>query len=144
MAEARIATVNYPESNYHGKDLAFCKEGDRWVAHKEGLTFPVHLAERYLTFQKYPAPQPAGAPQPEADLNWFWKKPATDTQIGGAHYRDMKLQPIDFIMQNNLDFCTGNAIKYLCRHKAKNGKQDLEKAVHYIQMLMEREYPDAE
>ena len=79
----------------------------------------------------------------ETDLTWFWKKP-TDIQIGGSHYRDMAIQPITFIMQNNLDFCTGNAIKYLCRHRAKNGRQDLEKAIHYIQMLMEQEYPSAE
>lgn len=80
----------------------------------------------------------------EADLSFLWSnKKATEVQIAGTHYRDMKLQPIDFIMQNNLDFCTGNAIKYLCRHKAKNGKQDLEKAIHYIQMLMEQEYADA-
>jgi len=68
---------------------------------------------------------------------------AVDVQVGGTHYRDMKLQPIDFIMQNNLDFCTGNAIKYLCRHKAKDGKTDLQKAIHYIQILMEQEYPSA-
>ena len=81
----------------------------------------------------------------EADLSFLWPKklPSRDIQISGTHYKDMKLQPIDFIMQNNLDFCTGNAIKYLCRHKAKNGKQDLEKAIHYIQMLMEQEYQDA-
>ena len=76
----------------------------------------------------------------ETDLTWFWKRPSS-VQVGGSHYRDMKLQPIDFIMQNNLDFCTGNAIKYLCRHRTKHGKQDLEKAIHYIQMLMEQEYP---
>lgn len=67
---------------------------------------------------------------------------ALDKQVGARHYVDMKLQPIVFIMENDLDFCTGNAIKYLCRHKAKNGRQDLEKAIHYIQLLIEHEYKE--
>lgn len=69
---------------------------------------------------------------------------AKDVQIAGTYYKDLPIQPIDFIMANDLDFCTGNAIKYLCRHKAKNGKQDLEKAIHYIQLLIEHEYKSNE
>lgn len=65
-----------------------------------------------------------------------------NTQIGGNHYRRMKLQPIDFIMANSLGFCVGNCIKYLCRYKYKNGKEDLLKARHYIDLLIESEYPD--
>ncbi len=61
---------------------------------------------------------------------------ATDRQVGGSHYKDMVIQPIDFIMKNNLDFCVGNCIKYLCRSK-DNRKQDLEKAKHYIDLLLE-------
>jgi hypothetical protein len=65
---------------------------------------------------------------------------ATTTQVGGSHYLNMKIQPIEFIMANNLDFCVGNAIKYLCRYKQKNGEQDLMKARHYIDLLIENEY----
>lgn len=64
-----------------------------------------------------------------------------DVQVGGAHYKDLAIQPIDFIMANNLGYCEANAIKYICRHHKKNGKQDLEKAIHYLQMLIERQYP---
>lgn len=70
------------------------------------------------------------------------KQSAKDVQIGGQHYRRMKLQPIDFIMANSLGFCVGNCIKYLCRYKYKNGKEDLLKARHYIDLLIESEYPD--
>jgi hypothetical protein len=77
-------------------------------------------------------------------LEFVDKEAAVDKQIGGDHYKSLPLQPIEFIMKNKLDYCTGNAIKYLCRHKQKNGKQDLEKAIHYIQMLIEDEYPDAQ
>ena len=61
-------------------------------------------------------------------------------QIGGAHYKNMKIQPAEFINQNNLQFAEGNAIKYICRHKHKGEIQDLEKAKHYIDMIIDRDY----
>lgn len=66
----------------------------------------------------------------------------TDIQIGGDHYRKMKIQPIEFIIENNLDFCQGSVIKYICRYKDKNGLEDLKKAKHYIEMLIQLEYKD--
>ena len=63
-------------------------------------------------------------------------------QVGGTHYKSMVIQPSEFINKNNIPFAEGNAIKYLCRHKQKNQKQDLEKAIHYCQMAIERDYPD--
>ena len=65
---------------------------------------------------------------------------ALDTQIGGNHYKRYAIQPVEFIYRNNLDFLTGNCIKYLCRRKDKNGKEDLLKARHYIDLLIELEY----
>ena len=64
---------------------------------------------------------------------------ASETQVGGLHYKDMKIQPIEFSMKNNLNFCQGNVIKYVCRYKAKNGLEDLKKARHYIDLLIEHE-----
>jgi hypothetical protein len=58
------------------------------------------------------------------------------TQVGGDHY-DFPIQPIEFIVENDIPFREGNIIKYVCRHKKKGGKKDLEKALHYLQMLME-------
>jgi hypothetical protein len=63
-------------------------------------------------------------------------------QVGGDHYQSMKIQPSEFINKNNLPFAEGNAIKYLCRHKQKGQKQDLEKAIHYCQMAIDRDYSD--
>ncbi len=63
-------------------------------------------------------------------------------QIGGAHYKTMRIQPSHFINENNLPFAEGNAIKYICRHQDKGKKQDLLKAIHYIQMIIERDYRD--
>ena len=65
-----------------------------------------------------------------------------DKQVGGKHYRNMKIQPAEFINENKLLFAEGNAIKYLCRHKQKNQKEDLLKAKHYIDMAIDRDYPE--
>jgi len=65
-----------------------------------------------------------------------------DTQVGGNHYQKMKIQPSEFINKNQLQFAEGNAIKYICRHGSKGKKQDLEKAKHYIDMIIERDYSD--
>lgn len=64
---------------------------------------------------------------------------ALETQIKGTYYQ-MPIQPVEFIYKNNLNYLQGNVIKYICRYKAKNGKEDLEKAKHYIELLMELEY----
>ena len=65
-----------------------------------------------------------------------------DKQVGGDHYQSMKIQPAEFINKNKLPFAEGNAIKYICRHINKGGEQDLEKAKHYIDMIIERDYGD--
>ena len=53
-------------------------------------------------------------------------------QVGGNHYSKMKIQPAEFINENNLLFAEGNAIKYICRHKSKGKEKDIEKAIHYL------------
>lgn len=62
-----------------------------------------------------------------------------NVQVGGNHYKDMKIQPIEYIHANGLGFLEGNAIKYITRYKSKGGVQDLQKAKHYIEMLIELE-----
>jgi hypothetical protein len=64
---------------------------------------------------------------------------ALDTQIGGTHYKKFAIEPIEFIHKNGIGFCEGNAIKYLVRWREKGGKQDLLKAKHYIDLLLEME-----
>lgn len=65
---------------------------------------------------------------------------AKEIQVGGNHYKELKIQPIEYIHANGLDYFEGNVIKYITRHRKKNGKQDLEKAKHYIDLLIELEY----
>jgi len=61
-------------------------------------------------------------------------------QIGGSHYMYFDIQPAEFINRNKLLFAEGNAIKYICRHSKKGGIQDIDKAIHYLEMVKERDY----
>ena len=70
-----------------------------------------------------------------------WNKAgALATQVGGGHYKEMQIQPIEFIMQNDLGFCEGNIVKYICRHASKGGVSDIDKVIHYCQLLKELKY----
>ena len=62
---------------------------------------------------------------------------ATKTQIGGTHYHKSSYQPIEFISHRNLNFFQGNIVKYITRHRCKNGKEDLLKCVHYCELALE-------
>lgn len=64
---------------------------------------------------------------------------ANAIQHGGSHYKDMGIEPWDYIAANDIGFLDGNAIRYLSRWKTKNGIEDLKKAVHFIQKLIEVE-----
>ena len=70
----------------------------------------------------------------KAELN------ALNKQVSGSHYKDKVIQPIQYIHANKLGFCEGNVIKYVTRHKDKNGRADIEKAIHYLELLLELEY----
>jgi hypothetical protein len=67
---------------------------------------------------------------------------ATSRQIGGDHYKQMAIQPAEFIHRNGLGFLEGCVIKRVCRYRGKDGKQDLLKAIHELQLLIELEYPE--
>ena len=58
-------------------------------------------------------------------------------QVGGNHYKKYKIQPVEFIIKNNIGFVEGNIIKYVLRFKEKGGVSDLEKAKHYIELLID-------
>lgn len=63
-----------------------------------------------------------------------------DVQIGGGHYKGLAIQPIEYCMRNRLDHCQSNVVKYVTRFRDKNGIEDLKKARHYIDLLIEFEY----
>jgi hypothetical protein len=68
-----------------------------------------------------------------------WDK-ASRKQVGGDHYKGMAIQPVEFIVANDLPYCEANAVKYICRHGLKGGIQDIDKAIHYLELLKELKY----
>jgi len=68
---------------------------------------------------------------------------ASDLQVGGKHYKSMAIQPSEFIYRNELNWLEGNAIKYICRHARKHGRADIDKAIHYLELLKEWHYDEA-
>jgi len=64
---------------------------------------------------------------------------AMTKQVGGDHYSKLAIQPAEYITKNKLTYLQGNVIKYVTRYKDKNGIEDLQKAKHYIDLLIELE-----
>lgn len=62
---------------------------------------------------------------------------ALDTQVAGNHYKNMVIQPAEFVHRNNIGFLEGCVIKRMCRWRSKDGVQDLRKAIHEIELLIE-------
>ena len=56
-------------------------------------------------------------------------------QVGGNHYQ-LPIEPIDYIVKNELGYREGNVVKYVTRHKKKNGAEDIKKAIHYLEMIL--------
>jgi len=63
-----------------------------------------------------------------------------EKQVNGNHYASFKIQPAEFINENKILFAEGNAIKYICRHQKKGKEVDIDKAIHYLEMVKERDY----
>lgn len=67
---------------------------------------------------------------------------ALDSQEGGIHYMNMAIQPVEYIMANDLGYLEGCVLKYISRHNAKNGAEDIRKAIHYCQLILELQYKE--
>jgi hypothetical protein len=69
------------------------------------------------------------------------KETALAQQVGGKHYKGLVIQPAEYCQRNRLPYCESSVIRYVTRHREKNGRQDIEKAIHCLQLLLEIEYP---
>ena len=86
-----------------------------------------------------PQRQPSSIHQIAAQTKSINAMIANDTQHGGDHYRQKTIQPWDYIAANGIGYMEGNIIKYVSRWREKNGVEDLRKAMHYLQKLIELE-----
>jgi len=75
----------------------------------------------------------------KAELERVEKTIALDTQVGGNHYQSMKIQPIEYTMANKMNPLQHTVIKYVSRYQAKNGIEDLKKAIHSLELLIQFE-----
>lgn len=122
--------------------------GDWW--YRTGEIFDV--IEDKPDWQQYVVRNPKGRDDlvhyQDAEPVWGEEKPTESTsdpykvQVDGNHYKGLAIQPAHFCHVNNIGFLAGNVIKYVTRFKEKNGRKDLEKAKHYIDMLIAEEYPE--
>lgn len=62
-------------------------------------------------------------------------------QVGGRHYKWLAIQPAEYCQRNRLPYCESSVIRYVTRHREKNGREDIEKAIHCLRLLLEFEYP---
>ena len=67
---------------------------------------------------------------------------AFETQVAGSHYKDLAIQPAEFCQRNRLGFCESSVVKYVTRHRNKKGAEDIKKAIHFLLLLLEIEYPE--
>jgi hypothetical protein len=106
----------------------FCsKDGNPWE--RVALTLPRQA--QLVELSKYTDVVSDGGLDP--------RNSALDVQVGGGHYKSYAIQPVEFIHKNKIPYIEGCAIKYLCRWREKGGVEDLKKARHYIDLLIEME-----
>ena len=67
------------------------------------------------------------------------KTKETASKTNPSHYK-LQITPIEYIMENKLDFCEGNVVKYISRHRQKDGAEDVKKAIQYCKFILEMEY----
>jgi hypothetical protein len=80
-----------------------------------------------------------GKPKPIEDI-LKEATPALERQAGGTHYKDLAIQPVEYCVRNGLGMCESNVVKYVTRHAHKGGKEDIHKAIHMLELLLELKY----
>lgn len=70
------------------------------------------------------------------------KKSSLQKQEGGAHYKGLKIQPVEYIVANNMEYCEANVVKYISRHHLKGGAEDIKKTIHYCELILELKYDE--
>lgn len=124
-------------SPFNGVVASCTLKGPHYVHRGEGYIWrPGDEKPRYIV----PKEEKVSDPIPKTEIKGE-ELSASERQVGGDHYAG-ELQPIDVIDAWGLDFYEGSALKYLARHRKKNGAEDIKKAIHYLELLLERQYSD--
>lgn len=110
--------------------------------HKVAVGYAYKLAKKKNSqdIEKVLGPRPAHLPMvptPVVTIDTLMPMTVNEVQVGGDHYKKNAIQPWDYITSNQLGYLEGNIVKYVSRWKDKGGRQDLEKAKHYLDKLLE-------
>lgn len=106
------------------------------------ILFKLKNDGRYILFDNIKEGKPMAETLVPQTLKQPGNEAATNKQVGGSHYQ-LPIQPIEYILANGLGYCEANVVKYVSRWRNKGGIQDLKKAIHYLEMLIEQEEKDA-
>jgi len=140
------------EYNNDGKGPCdWCEEYNEWISKpKPGQCIPVSNIKDYISNDHpgvaFPTSKGGTVADESADSIGYSQAlntasiSALDEQIGGDHYKKMTMQPLLFCEKNNLNACETLAIKYICRHRDKDGLEDVKKAIHCLKALAEMVY----
>ena len=96
----------------------------------EGNVIPKDINWQPLQLDRYDSPYPDATVEVRPT-------PSLNKQVGGDHYKTLKIQPIEYIMANNLGWCEGNIVKYITRWEQKGGEDDIKKVIHYAELLLD-------
>jgi len=102
--------------------------------------WPQPAGEAYTSGQNALAAQDHGAAAQAKYANS--PLPPLTNQVGGSHYKRYAIQPIEYTVANGLSYLAGNVVKYVTRYKDKGGAEDIRKAIHYLELILEFEYPN--
>ena len=102
-----------------------------------GYAYKLAKKQRGQDIEKLLGPRPKHLPMVPTEVVTVGLNTANKVQVGGEHYKKSIIQPWDYIVSNRLGYLEGNIVKYVSRWKDKGGRQDLEKAKHYLDKLLE-------
>jgi hypothetical protein len=140
-----IRVVDQGASKYKlGQVTSVTNDGRNWAGAQQGDFDLVELAAEAIDSATL-------AEELLTDLGWMFdgkswvqqiESSALDIQVSGSHYKDLKIQPVEYIEANKLDYFQGNVVKYVTRHRLKNKADDIRKAIHYCQLILELQYSE--
>ena len=147
-ANAYIKIVNGSGNSYFykfGEKESFNYKSEEWslIHTKYNSIDPFIMDGDTILWQRHTQPEelPKSLNDQYAEIEAV-RQTAFDMQISGNHYKLLPIQPMKFALANGLDYAQGNVIKYVIRHASKGGKEDLLKAIHNIELMIQHYYGD--
>ena len=134
--EIPAGTTHIDPDDKHETSFMMKVEREGWYTYTQGEFIEYDYPDES---EYYPLPSPPYYNPEDVAFKESTNSPL-DVQEGGNHYKKYKIQPIEYIHANGIGYLEGNVIKYVTRHQDKNGVEDIKKAMHYLELILEMEY----